>query len=147
VGAEVESRENVEWLGRVDEEEKRWLYHLARVHVLPSWMETTGLVSLEAAAMRCALVVSPNGDTRDYFDGHARFCEPDDLNSIRQAIDGAYLEGPDLELQRRVRTEYTWDAAADATVRAYEAVLGPGLRQASRRAAPARASADTAFSL
>jgi glycosyltransferase involved in cell wall biosynthesis len=123
VRAEVARCPNVEWLGSVSEEEKRWLYHLARVHVLPSWMETTGLVSLEAAALGCALVVTPNGDTLEYFDGHASFCQPDDEGSIRVAVDAAHRAGPDSVLQRRILTDYTWDAAARASARGYAIAL------------------------
>lgn len=120
VQAEVTRSPNVWWLGSVSDEEKRWLYHLAGVHVLPSWMETTGLVSLEAAALGCALVVTSNGDTRDYFDGHAHFCQPDELGSIRRAVDEAYRAGPDAPLRQRIFADYTWDAAARATASGYE---------------------------
>jgi glycosyltransferase involved in cell wall biosynthesis len=123
VRAEVGRRANVRWLGAVSEEDKRWLYRLARVHILASWMETTGLASLEAAALDCALVVTPNGDTRDYFDGAAHFCRPDDPRSIRDAVDAAYRAGPDATLRQRVFTDYTWDAAAHATARGYETAL------------------------
>jgi glycosyltransferase involved in cell wall biosynthesis len=125
VEAEVARSPNATWIGPVGEkgDAKRWLYHLARVHVLPSWMETTGLVSLEAAAFGCALVVTPNGDTRDYFDGHAHFCQPDDLGSIRDAVEAAYRAGPDPALQSRVLADYTWAKAAEATHRAYVKVL------------------------
>ena len=61
-------------LGKVTSEEKAWLYVLAGVHVLPSWMETTGLSSLEAAVAGCAIVVTPNGDTREYFANEAEYC-------------------------------------------------------------------------
>jgi glycosyltransferase involved in cell wall biosynthesis len=123
VRAEVGRNANVQWLGAVSEEEKRWLYRLARVHVLASWMETTGLVSLEAAALDCSLVVSPNGDTREYFDGVAHFCRPDDLKSIADAVDDAYRDGPDPTLRRRIFADYTWDAAARATAHGYEIAL------------------------
>jgi glycosyltransferase involved in cell wall biosynthesis len=123
VRAEIGRRANVTWLGAVSEEDKRWLYRLARVHVLASWMETTGLVSLEAAALECALVVTPNGDTREYFDGAAHFCRPEDPRSIRDAIDAAYRAGPDAKLRQRVLTDYTWEAAAKATARGYEMAL------------------------
>jgi glycosyltransferase involved in cell wall biosynthesis len=124
VRTEVANCSNVHWLGLVSEEEKRWLYHLARVHVLPSWMETTGLVSLEAAACGCALVVTPNGDTGEYFDGHAHFCRPDDLSSMRKAVDAAYRAGPDARLHQRILADYTWDAAARATAHGYRLALG-----------------------
>lgn len=42
--------------GRVTDEELRELYRGARVHALPTWFETTGLVSLEAALSGCSLV-------------------------------------------------------------------------------------------
>jgi glycosyltransferase involved in cell wall biosynthesis len=128
VRGEVARCANVEWLGPVSDEEKRWLYQLARVHVLPSWMETTGLVSLEAAAMGCALVVTPNGDTREYFDNRAHFCRPDDLASIRRAVDGAHRAGPDVRLRERILADYTWDAAARATARGYDMALSSAAR-------------------
>jgi glycosyltransferase involved in cell wall biosynthesis len=124
VRAEVGRHANVHWLGAVSEEDKRWLYQLARVHVLASWMETTGLVSLEAAALGCALVVTPNGDTHEYFDGVAQFCSPDDPRSIRDGVEAAFRAGPDESLRERVFSDYTWDAAAQATARGYEIALG-----------------------
>jgi glycosyltransferase involved in cell wall biosynthesis len=124
VRAEVGRHANVQWLGAVSAEDKRWLYRLARVHVLASWMETTGLVSLEAAALACALVVSPNGDTREYFDGVAQFCRPEDPRSISDAVEVAFRAGPDASLRERVFADYTWDAAAQVTARGYEIALG-----------------------
>jgi glycosyltransferase involved in cell wall biosynthesis len=126
VRAEVGRHANVHWLGAVSAEDKRWLYRLARVHVLASWMETTGLVSLEAAALECALVVTPNGDTREYFDRVAQFCRPDDPGSIRDGVEAAYRAGPDASLRKRVFSDYTWDVAAQATARGYEIALSDG---------------------
>jgi len=131
VEREVAGSANVEWLGSVDEEEKRWLYQLARVHVLPSWMETTGLVSLEAAALGCALVVTPNGDTQEYFDERAHFCRPEDLRSILGAVEGAYRAGPDARLRERILCDYTWDAAARTTAHGYEIALSSAARSSA----------------
>jgi glycosyltransferase involved in cell wall biosynthesis len=103
----------------VTQEEKRWLYHLARVHVLPSWLETTGLSSLEAAAMLCAIVTTDQGDAAEYFGDLVGYCNPADTSSIRVAVTRAYETGPQPELARTVRDRYTWDRAADATIRAY----------------------------
>ena len=150
VREEVARCANVEWLGPVSEEEKRWLYQLARVHVLPSWMETTGLVSLEAAAMGCALVVTPNGDTREYFDKQAHFCRPDDLSSILRAVDGADRAGADAGLRARILADYTWDAAAHSTARGYEMALrsaapAPALVSERAPASPAAIGASLSF--
>jgi glycosyltransferase involved in cell wall biosynthesis len=107
------------FLGSVSETTKRALYALARVHALPSWMETTGLSSIEAAAFGCSLVVSPNGDTREYFGEHAEYCEPADPQSIRQAVLRAHATPPSKELEYKIRTDYTWERAANATYHAY----------------------------
>ena len=52
------------------------LYHGARVHLLPSWFETTGLVSLEAALSGCSVVSTSLGHAREYLDDLAWYCDP-----------------------------------------------------------------------
>jgi glycosyltransferase involved in cell wall biosynthesis len=86
-------------------------------------METTGLASLEAAAMGCSLVVTPNGDTREYFADFAEYCDPGDQRSIRDAVMRAYENGPPPDLARRIRGNFTWEKAAEATYCAYKRVL------------------------
>ena len=49
-------------------------------------METPGLSSLEAAAMGKNIVVTTKGDTYDYFEDYAFYCEPDDIESIKNAL-------------------------------------------------------------
>jgi glycosyltransferase involved in cell wall biosynthesis len=120
---QAEPLKNVHILGAVTPEDKAWLYRLAAVHILPSWMETTGLSSLEAAVAGCVVVVSPNGDTRDYFGGDAEYCDPASPSSIRDAILRARLRKPSAALEHRIRSEYTWERCADATYRAYSSVL------------------------
>lgn len=115
--------ENVHVLGAVTPEEKAWLYSLAQVHVLPSWMETTGLSSLEAAVAGCAIVVSPNGDTYDYFGDDVEYCDPSNPQSIREAILRARARGPSNALASRIRSDYTWERSAQATYSAYLSVL------------------------
>jgi glycosyltransferase involved in cell wall biosynthesis len=125
VRAAASASGHVHYLGGVFSiETKRALYSLARVHALPSWMETTGLSSLEAAVAGCSLVVSPNGDTREYFGDHAEYCDPGDVRSIRAAVLRAYETLPSPELAHAIRTEYTWERAADATYAAYRRVTG-----------------------
>jgi glycosyltransferase involved in cell wall biosynthesis len=117
------SLNNVFVLGAVTPKEKAWLYSLARVHALPSWMETCGLSSLEAAVAGCTVVVSPNGDTRDYFGEDAEYCDPASPQSIRAAILRARQRNPSTALEHRIRTKYTWEQTAKTTYRAYCDVL------------------------
>jgi glycosyltransferase involved in cell wall biosynthesis len=100
-------------------------YAAARVHALPSWVETCGLVSMEAALADCSLVLSTAGYECEYYAGHGNYCDPADADSIGEAVQGAWKHYErDAELRKRLRTriltEFTWQAAAAATLRAYE---------------------------
>lgn len=120
----AEAGDNVVFLGPVPHEDLRDLYRVAKVHALVSWMETPGLSSLEAAAMGCNIVVTPKGDTFDYFGDDAFYCEPDDVASIRRALDQAYQAPPNQALKDRILTRYTWEQTAAATLKGYEMALG-----------------------
>ena len=95
----------------------------SRVHVLPSWYETTGLASLEAAVAGCAIVTTHRGNAKTYFGSLAHYCDPASERSIRNAVDAAYATPPNEELRDRVLSQFTWKAAASATLSAYEKVL------------------------
>ncbi|MGE3181611.1 MAG: glycosyltransferase family 4 protein [Phycisphaerae bacterium] len=119
----AEAGTNVRFLGSQDATGLRKLYQAARVHACVSWYETPGLASMEAALCGCELVVTPGGCTREYFDGHAEFAEPGAPASIRRAIENAMSRSSAAQLAARIREDYSWEAAARATVRAYEEAL------------------------
>ena len=114
---------NVRFLGQCAPEELTTLYRGALAHACVSWYETPGLASLEAALCGCRIVVTPGGSTREYFGGDAWYCEPDDPASIRRAIEAALASEPRPALTQRVANEFTWEAAARATLAAYELAL------------------------
>jgi glycosyltransferase involved in cell wall biosynthesis len=119
-----EAGENVHFLNEVYGEKLHAMYAKAKVHILPSWFETTGLVSLEAALMGCRIVITDKGDTRDYFGDHAIYCQPDDPDSIREAILKAYNDDIDTSVFREIILQkYTWEQAAKQTLEAYQKVL------------------------
>jgi len=117
-----EAGTNVTFLGAVSHHELRQLYEVCRVHALVSWMETPGLSSIEAAAMGKNIVVTYKGDTHDYFKDFAFYCEPDDINSIREAIDEAYHSPVNPNLRKRMLENYIWEETAIETLKAYELV-------------------------
>ncbi len=119
-----EAGQNVVFLGAVSHEDLRDLYKVAKVHALVSWMETPGLSSLEAAAMGCNIVVTKKGDTYDYFEDYAFYCEPDDVDSIKKAIDAAYTTPFNPELKQKVLKNYIWEKTADETLKAYKKIVG-----------------------
>ncbi|MEO0964977.1 MAG: glycosyltransferase family 4 protein [Planctomycetota bacterium] len=116
---------NVELLPPVPHyEELIPVYQRARVHALPSWYETTGLVSLEAALCGANVVTTDRGNTRDYFEGDAWFCDPARPATIRRAVEDAFAAAPRHTLRRRIRSRYTWAHAAEATLEGYHKLLG-----------------------
>ncbi len=113
---------NVSFASRVSNEELSKFYSEAEIHVLPSWFETTGLVSLEAAFMGCKIVVSPYGDTKDYFENYAEYCDPGSVESIKQAIEKAHLDTFNEEFRDVIKEKYTWKKAAELTFESYKQV-------------------------
>lgn len=99
------------------------IYALAAVHALPSWRETPGLVSLEAAAAGRRIVTTSIGSTRDYFGNEAWYCHPGDQPSIRQAVEAALSGAPSPELRNRALKEFTWEKAGQKTLQAYHHLL------------------------
>jgi glycosyltransferase involved in cell wall biosynthesis len=92
----------------------------ASVHVLPSWFETAGLTSLEAALAGCAVVSTSRGYAQAYLGREAHYCDPGDPESLRTAVARARSVGPSSALQRRVAERYTERRAAELTAAAYQ---------------------------
>ncbi|MED5015714.1 glycosyltransferase [Paenibacillus chibensis] len=110
---------DVEIVDEMDHVELQSLYGRARVHVLPSWYDTPGLASLEAAVSGCNIVATTRGTTKEYFGDDAYYCEPGDVESIRKAVVAAYEAPFNRQLQENILSRYTWAQTADRTVEGY----------------------------
>lgn len=115
--------DNVVFAGQLSQAELVSYYLKAKVHVLPSWFETCGLSSLEAAAMGCNIVITGKGYTRDYFGDDAFYCDPASAESIRSAIEKAAAAESNDQLKERIANNYTWEKAAALTLEVYKKVL------------------------
>jgi len=114
---------NVVFLDYIPHRELPQYYKVAKVHALISWMETPGLSSLEAAVMKCNVVITKKGDTEAYFEDGAFYCEPNDIGSIRSAIEKAYSTPINKNLRNKILDKFTWKTTATETLKAYETVL------------------------
>jgi glycosyltransferase involved in cell wall biosynthesis len=114
---------NIRFTGRLPQAELLKYYRKAKVHILPSWFETCGLASLEAAAMGCNIVITDKGFASDYFGDNAFYCDPADPQSIYEAVHSAAIQPLQTNLQTRVMKEFTWEQAAIQTLGAYRKVL------------------------
>ncbi|MCR8559987.1 glycosyltransferase family 4 protein [Mucilaginibacter sp. BJC16-A38] len=111
---------NITFLDRIPQMQLLEYYQLAKVHILPSWFETTGLSSIEAAVMHCNIVITDKGDTREYFGNDAFYCNPADPASILAAVEQASAAQFDEGLRDRILKKYTWKQAAIQTLKAYQ---------------------------
>ncbi len=118
-----EANENMFFLGQVEHDKLPQFYKLAKVHILASWMETPGLSSLEAGVMRCNVVATKKGDTEDYFDNYAYYCEPDNLDSINNAVTQAFNAPFNEAFYNRIIENYTWEETAKQTLEGYNSII------------------------
>ncbi len=79
-------RGNVEFISHIPQEKVFKHMLEAKVNVLTSWIETPGLVSLEAVYARCNIVVSDKGSVRDYFKDFAFYCNPENIVEIKSQV-------------------------------------------------------------
>lgn len=91
------------------------------VHAHPSWLESPGLSSLEAAATGARIVVGDRGCEREYFGPDVDYADPADPATIRAAVlraleRGARDRGDALERRLGART---WRRTGEATLEAY----------------------------
>ncbi|MGL4463236.1 MAG: glycosyltransferase family 4 protein [Planctomycetia bacterium] len=122
---------NVHFLPYLPIDELRSAYAAARVHALPSFMETCGLVTMEAALADCNVVVSTSGYEVEHFQQWAYYCDPVDVDSIRAAVVRAYDAWPtDGDRRRRLRD---WIVANCSTPTVVEQLLDIYRRLSPRR--------------
>lgn len=115
----------LQFTGQVSDGERSRLYGSAHVHILPSWVETVGLASIEAAAGGAQLVVSDRGPEVEYFGNDVEYVDPADPESLRGAVLRALARParrPDDALDRRIRA-LSWERSARATLRGYELAI------------------------
>ena len=114
---------NIIFTGSLPQSKLVEYYRQAKVHALPSWFETTGLSSLEAAAMGCNIVAGNKGDAREYFGHQACYCDPASPQSILDAVEKAAARPVDTILGQEIRTKFTWEQAALSTIGAYSTII------------------------
>ena len=116
-------RRSRDHLGPRSYPELRALMTRARVHVLGSWTEVVGRVTLEAALAGAAVVLPDVGFCPDYLRG----CEgafvyaPGQPAELTEALEAAWERGrrTDSALVERVRERFTWNAVGPLLLEAW----------------------------
>lgn len=118
-----EAGNNVFFIDVLPQHEVYEIMKAAKVHVLPSWFETTGLVSLEAAYYGCNIVITNKGDQEEYFEDNAFYCDPENINSIKNAILKAYDAPFNKGFKKHIANYYNWNQTAEQTKQCYLQLL------------------------
>jgi len=117
-------KEKYLFLERVEHEKLPGIYASALAHVLPSWRETPGLVSLEAGASGCAVISTEIGCTKEYFGDMAFYCHPENSATIQSAVVKVLQEPKDNQrLRNHILENFTWENAAQKTFEVYQSIL------------------------
>ena len=123
----VERAPNVRWLGHVPEARLRELVAGASVVAYPSLFEGFGLPVLEAMAAGKPVLTSDRDPMREVAGDAALLVDPCDVGAIADGL--RRLLGDPLLRARLAKAGpqrargFTWEACAQATLRAYQSVL------------------------
>lgn len=117
------SRGRVTFMEALPPTELASAYAAAELHILPSWYETPGLATLEAALAGSKVVSTNRGTAYEYLGREAWYCDPSDLPSIRSSVQEALIHHGYRELREKIRVTYNWENVAELTLAAYREVL------------------------
>lgn len=118
----IRSLANVTYLGTLQGESLASAYAAAKIHALPSWFETPGLSSLEAAACGTAVLSTNQGSPSEYFRDLAVYVNPQDEKALQGALEQALTLSPE-PLSHHVRQHFSWRSVGELTLKAYERLL------------------------
>ena len=117
------SRAPVRFLPHLGPDELADAYAAARVHALPSFFETVGLASVEAALGGCNIVTTRASGAREYLGEAAWYCDPHSVDSIREAVGAAFAAPLEPARYQTLAARWSWRRAAEETLRGYEDVM------------------------
>lgn len=102
-------------------------YAAAGVHCLVSWMDTCGLVSLEASLSGTPLVGSSFGHELEYLENDAWLADPANPDGIREAVEKAWATGRNkgrcLRMKAKSLERFNWEKTTDSTENLYRRIL------------------------
>ncbi|MDR0304801.1 MAG: glycosyltransferase family 4 protein [Chitinispirillales bacterium] len=124
---ELEKYPQVHYIGMFGHESEMLAsaYASAKVFVLPSWLETPGIASMEAALAGAQIVTTPIGGTKDYFKDFGIYVNPYSIDSISTGIKTALSrsESEQRKLKEFIYNNFLWGNVAQKYKEIYEKYL------------------------
>lgn len=113
---EIESNENIQFVGRVDDDELVRLYSNAQCFVYPSLYEGFGIPPLEAQACGCPCVVSNAASLPEVCGDSVLYCDPYSVDDIADKI-SIVLSSKALQDELRTKgfeniKRFSWEKSA-----------------------------------
>jgi glycosyltransferase involved in cell wall biosynthesis len=128
--AGLQLAERTLFAGRLDDPTLHAWYEAAHLFVHPTLYEGSSLVTLEAMSHRRAVVTSDAGGLPDKVENgrNGWIVAAGDASALAAAISGALAPGVDLSAlgvrgREIIERDFSWDAAATATIRLYRSLL------------------------
>lgn len=122
-----EVKENVKWVGYVNDNQLKTLYEHALCFVFPSLYEGFGLPPLEAMVLGCPVIVSSAASLPEVFGDAAMYCDPNDpqdlANKMQELIHNSQLRN-ELKSRgtKRANQYFSWKRCAQETMAVIEEV-------------------------
>lgn len=86
----IKGYDNIEYLGRLSDDELIKYYRKAKVFALPSLVEGVGSAALEASVYGAEIVLTNIGGPKEYYEGRAVLVDPYDVDSIGKGVIEAF---------------------------------------------------------
>lgn len=100
---------NVVYLGFHNKNTVFNAYKNALFHILPSFVETPGLASLEGAINDCKIISTVEGSAKEYFNSMAIYCNPYEEESICNAVKQGVHMDKNEELKKHILLNFNWE--------------------------------------
>jgi glycosyltransferase involved in cell wall biosynthesis len=118
----INRSDNMNYLGSVEQKELFQLYGRSRYHCLLSWVETPGLVNLEAISCGAELIVADKGSVRDYLGDAAHYIQIGDKQALlnvlakNKVVDSSIRD----KLLDRIKNEFNWKSIVQNLMNVYK---------------------------
>jgi glycosyltransferase involved in cell wall biosynthesis len=120
----INKNDNLKYLGSLEQNELFNLYGRARYHCLLSWVETPGLVNLEAFSCGAEVIVADKGSVRDYLGDAAHYVEIGQNNELLKVLkEGRKVDNIHRkELEDKIINEYNWKLIVQNLQKVYKEI-------------------------
>ncbi len=118
------AKKNIHFLGELEKDSKLLMsaYAATKVFVLPSFVETPGIATLEAGLAGANIVITERGSTREYFKNHVSYINPLNTTQIEKAIKLEYDKDKNRNLSKYIEKNFVWEVVIKKVIKAYQRI-------------------------